>query len=88
VNFHRKKVAVTEGLNPARLLPHSLRVFSVNQIESHGLHAQQVHGRWNTSEGMSVYTHAALAHAHRVSPELHNVDILPAEFLRFCVYDT
>jgi hypothetical protein len=83
VNSHCKKVAVTEGLDPARLLPHSLRVGSVNQIESHGIHAQQLHGRWNTAEGLSAYTHAALAHARRVSPELHNVDLLPAEFLRF-----
>jgi hypothetical protein len=87
VNSHCKALALSEGLDPARLLPHSLRVGSVNQLESHGLHAQQIHGRWNTAAGVSAYTHAALAHARRVSPELHNTALLPAEFLRF-VYMT
>jgi hypothetical protein len=87
VNSHCKALAISEGLDPARLLPHSLRVGSVNQLESHGIHAQQIHGRWNTVAGVSAYTHAALAHARRVSPELHNTTLLPAEFLRF-VYMT
>jgi hypothetical protein len=87
VNSHCKSLAISENLDPSRLLPHSLRVGSVNQIESHGLHAQQIHGRWNTTAGVSAYTHAALAHARRVSPELHNDQLLPAEFLRF-VYMT
>jgi hypothetical protein len=87
INAHCKQLAVSEGLDPARLVPHSLRVGSVNQIESHGIHAQQIHGRWNSPEGLAAYTHAALGHARRVAPELHNADLLPAEFLRF-VYMT
>lgn len=83
VNKFTRRLAIAHSLDPDRLLSHSIRVGSVNQLESLGIHTQQVHGRWNTPEGLSAYTHASLAHASRVSAELHNPAIMPVELLRF-----
>ena len=50
----RHLTATALGLDPMRLVPHSLRVDAQAQIEMHSNERRLQQGGWNTMEGMKV----------------------------------
>ena len=77
-----KVAAVQLGLDPHRLVPHSLRVGSVCQLEGLPVESLLRHTGHASPKGLYAYCRASLEHATTVAPMLHDVDRLSLPFLR------
>ena len=77
-----KLTAVQVGLDPARLVPHSLRVGSVCQLEGFSDETVMRHTGHRSRQGLYAYCRASLLHAQQVSPALHDVGRLALPYLR------
>ena len=75
------------GLDPARLVPHSLRVGAQAQIEMHSDERRLQQGGWNTMGGMKVYARKALGNAKAIADALHDPSICPIEQTRMLFND-
>jgi hypothetical protein len=75
------------GLDPTRLVPHSLRVGAQAQIEMHSDERRLQQGGWNTMGGMKVYARKALGHAKAIADALHDPSICPIEQTRMLFND-
>jgi len=75
------------GLDPLRLVPHSLRVGAQAQIEMHSDERRLQQGGWNTIGGMKVYARKALGHARAIADALHDPSICPIEQTRMLFND-
>ena len=75
------------GLDPLRLVPHSLRVGAQAQIEMHSDERRLQQGGWNTMGGMKVYARKALGHAKAIADALHDPSICPIEQTRMLFND-
>jgi hypothetical protein len=77
------KVAAAQlGLDPSRLVPHSLRVGSVCQLEGLPVESLMRHTGHASPSGLYMYCRASLEHATTVAPMLHDVQRLSLPFLR------
>ena len=77
-----KVAAVQLGLDPNRLVPHSLRVGSVCQLEGLPVESLLRHTGHASPKGLYAYCRASLEHATTVSPLLHDTQRLSLPFLR------
>ena len=77
-----KVTAVQLGLDPNRLVPHSLRVGSVCQLEGLPVESLLRHTGHASPKGLYAYCRASLEHATTVAPLLHDTDRLSLAFLR------
>ena len=75
-------VAVQNGLGPNRLLPHSLRVGSVCQLEGLPVESLLRHTGHASPQGLYAYCRASLDHATTVAPLLHDPSRLSLPYLR------
>jgi hypothetical protein len=75
-------VAVECKLDPARLVPHSFRSGAQAQLELEDIARRMQQGGWKSAAGARVYARTALAHAHAVTEQLHNVDACPIDQTR------
>ena len=75
-------VAVQNGLDPLRLLPHSLRVGSVCQLEGLPVESLLRHTGHASPQGLYAYCRSSLQHATTVAPLLHDTTRLSLPFLR------
>jgi hypothetical protein len=75
------------GLDPLRLVPHSLRVGAQAQIELYSDERRLQQGGWNTMAGMKVYARKALGHAKAIAAALHDPLICPIEQTRMLFND-
>ena len=79
--------AIESGLDPLRLLPHSLRVAAQAQLEMECDERRQQQGGWNSEAGMKVYARKALGHARIVAAALHDPQLCPIEQTRMLFND-
>ena len=77
-----KVAAVQLGLDPHRLVPHSLRVGSVCQLEGLPVETLLRHTGHTSPKGLYAYCRASLEHATTVAPLLHDTARLTLPFLR------
>jgi hypothetical protein len=77
-----REVATANGLDPDRLLPHSLRVGSLAQLTEASEADKCLHGGWQSVGGMHAYARPALEVARRVSASLHDTSASSFEGLR------
>ena len=75
-------VAVQDGLDPNRLLPHSLRVGSVCQLEGLPVESLLRHTGHASPQGLYAYCRSSLQHATMVASLLHDTNRLSLPFLR------
>lgn len=69
------QTALALGLDPSRLVPHSLRGAALSQMIVSTAFSDVdllVQGRWKSASGFRPYAHSSLAHARRVSPALYD----------------
>jgi hypothetical protein len=77
-----KLVAVRLGLDPERVVPHSLRVAGCVQLSRFSDATRCTQGNWKTVEGMLVYARGSLQHATAVASDLHDPSIMPTALLQ------
>ena len=77
-----KVTAAQLGLDPNRLVPHSLRVGSVCQLEGLPVESLLRHTGHASPQGLYAYCRASLEHATTVAPMLHDVERLSLPYLR------
>ena len=70
-----RMVAVANGLDPLRLLPHSLRSGAQSQLEMASDERRTQQGGWLTAGGMRIYARKMLGHAKEVAAALHDPSI-------------
>jgi hypothetical protein len=77
-----KRTAVLHGLDPTRLLAHSMRFGVICQLDSAGFEdsTKMRQGDWSTVSGMRVYCHAAVNHAKRIAATVHDATLLPIHY--------
>lgn len=77
-----RATAIRLHLDPARVLPHSLRFGVICQLDSAGYDetTKMRQGDWSTSQGMQVYCHAAITHAKRIAHVVHDATLLPIHY--------
>jgi hypothetical protein len=69
------RTALALGLDPTRLVPHSLRGAALSQMIASAAFTDidlLTQGRWKSSAGIRPYAHTSLAHATRVTPSLYD----------------
>jgi hypothetical protein len=71
INKILKMTAVRIGVDPSRLVPHSLRFGVLQQIEDADEETQLRQGNWNTIQGMRSYTRRSVMHARTITIALH-----------------
>jgi hypothetical protein len=77
-----KQVAQGLGLDPARVVPHSLRVGGCVQLSRFPDAVCCTQGNWKTVTGMLVYARGSLQHATAVASDLHDPSIMPTALLQ------
>jgi hypothetical protein len=87
VNNLLKRLAMKFGLDPARLLPHSVRVGSASQLADSTVEDRLLHGAWRSLDGMYTYMRPSFEVARRVTAALHDTSSSSIDSLRF-VYMT
>jgi hypothetical protein len=80
--FVFKTTATRNGLDPTRLLAHSMRFGVICQLDSAGFDdsTKMRQGDWSTTQGMQVYCHAAVNHAKRIAHVVHDATLLPIHY--------
>ena len=79
--------AIEVGVDPLRLLPHSLRAGAQAQLEMESVERRMQQGGWNTEAGMDVYSRKALGHARAVAALLHDPTVCPLAQTRMLFND-
>ena len=79
--------AVEVGVDPLRLVPHSLRAGAQAQLENESVERRMQQGGWNTEGGMDVYSRKALGHARLVAALLHDPTVCPLAQTRMLFND-
>ena len=74
--------AAEVGVDPLRLLPHSLRSGALAQIELLDDLTEQHQGGWLSVSGMMVYASKCLANAREVAHAIHDTLVCPLTFTR------
>ena len=67
--------AITLGLDPSRLVPHSLRSAAICQMIAFDGYSEidlLTQGDWETAVSLRPYAHTSLSHAARVTPALYD----------------
>jgi hypothetical protein len=82
VNSLLKQYAISVHLDPARLVPHSLRVGSTSQLDAHSAEERCIHGNWKTVGGMMAYMRPGVGHGNRTAAALHDHTSVPLELAR------
>jgi hypothetical protein len=73
-------VAVDLNLDPARLLPHSLRSGVLAQIELEPDERKEQQGGWLSKAGMKTYASKCLAHANAIRHLIHDHTLCPLSY--------
>jgi len=81
VNKVLKRAARVLGLDPYRLLPHSIRVGSASQTDSMPLNDRLMHTNHRSIQGAMTYFRKTSALARRTAPHLHDISVLPLSSL-------
>ena len=81
INKVLKRAARSLGLDPRRLLPHSIRVGSSSQTDSMPLNDRLMHTNHRSIHGAMTYFRKTSALAKRTAPHLHDVSVLPLSSL-------
>ena len=79
--------AVEVGVDPLRLVPHSLRAGAQAQLENESVERRMQQGGWSTEAGMDVYSRKALGHARLVAALLHDPTLCPLAQTRMLFND-
>jgi hypothetical protein len=78
-----KVVAREHGLDPARVVPHGLRVGAMLQTDGASVTDQLALGNWKDLSGMAPYNRTALALGMRLAPFLHDPGVTTLNDLVF-----
>ena len=66
------------GFERKRLQPHSsIRSGALAQVALHDAHTRGLMGNWGSSGSMAAYERASLAHANKISADIHNPILCP-----------
>ena len=77
INKVLKRAAHSLGLDPHRLLPHSIRVGSSSQTDTMSLDDRLMHTNHRSIHGAMTYFRKTAALARRTAPHLHDTSVLP-----------
>ena len=70
------------GLDPSRLVPHSLRSAALAQMLATANFSDldcQIQGRWSSNTGLRPYARPSLSHSRRITPALY-VEVIPLQW--------
>jgi len=81
INKVLKRATRILGLNPHRLLPHSIRVGSSSQTDDMPLNDRLMHTNHRSIQGAMTYFRKTSALEKRTAPHLHDVSVLPLSSL-------
>jgi hypothetical protein len=82
--------AIALGLDPKRLVPHSLRCAAVSQMLGFDTFSDtdfKAQGRWKSIDSLKPYAHTSLAHSRRITPALYDKEAHPIAMTRLTFSD-
>jgi len=77
--------ATALGLDPRRLVPHSLRGAALCMMLARAGFTDLDHitqGRWASTQSLGPYAHTSLSHSDRITPALYDLAAHPLEHVR------
>ena len=83
LNALLKDVALSIGLDPHRLVPHSLRFGVLAQIPDAPESDKMAQGNWSTVGGMRMYCRRSVTLARKIVTDIHSAAVCPVSHSLF-----